>query len=247
MHGQQTDEDAEDDDEDESQASEAARTPAASDSEVPSVPARRKRRGGSSGRKPPRTPVSAQTQPPQSPGAASRPSGRQSARRGLRSVPEGAELQSSPARPVGSPGNSGHSFRRDAFDSWAEGLDAPGGGDGGLGGLDFSLDALGLGADDDPVWRRTRAHLSLADVSLEELEARLQRGDEDRAAAEDAEYHRFLQARRCCSIHLARHMMISRPTADAMIPATQQCASPPVCKKVCLDNDCRYKARRVHK
>jgi hypothetical protein len=34
---------------------------------------------------------------------------------------------------------------------------------------------------------------------LEQLEAQLQRGDEDRAAAEDAEYHRFLQvSRRCC-------------------------------------------------
>ena len=128
-----------------------------------------------------------------------RPSPQQrSARRGLRSVPEGSELQASPTRqaPVASPGHSGRLLGRAAFDSWAsEGLDATVG-DGVLGGMDFSLDALGLGADEDAVWRRTRAHLSLADISLEQLEAQLQRGDEDRAAAEDAEYHRFLQVRR---------------------------------------------------
>ena len=112
--------------------------------------------------------------------------------------PRAWELPASPAslhNLAASPAHSGRSLSRAAFESWAaEELDAGGDG-GGIGGLDFSLDAMGLGEAEDAVWRRTRGRMSLADVSLEELEAQLQRGDEDRAAAEDAEYHQFLEAR----------------------------------------------------
>jgi len=199
----QTDEDAEDEDEgtndDEPARSQGATTPAGRDMEVRSASAKRRRAGGSGGT-PGHTPISrhsaGQRPASRSPTPAQQSAQRSATRGGLRSVPEGLELPASPARQnlAASPANSGRSLSRTAFESWAaEELDAGGDG-GGIGGLDFSLDAMGLGADDDAVWRRTRAHISLADVSLEQLEARLQRGDEDRAAAEDAEYHQFLEA-----------------------------------------------------
>ena len=165
--------------------------------EVCSTSAQSRRAGTSGGQSAPRV-------SPRRPSAAHQPHDRtpapaqQSAQlSGLRSVPETSELPASPDRQnlAASPGLSGRSLGRTAFESWAaDGFDASGG-DSGIGGLDFSLDAMGLGATEDAVWRRTRAHISLADVSLEELEAQLQGGDEDRAAAEDAEYHQFLEAR----------------------------------------------------
>ena len=200
----QTDEDAEDEDEgtndDESARSQGATTPAGRITEVRSASAKKRRAGGSAGssaEEQSSRPAAGQRPPGRSPTPAQQSAQRSATRGGLRSVPEGLELPASPARPslVASPAHSGRSLSRTAFESWAaEELDAGVGGEG-IGGLDFSLDAMGLGADDDAVWRRTRAHISLADISLEELEARLQRGDEDRAAAEDAEYHQFLEAR----------------------------------------------------
>ena len=175
--------------------------PAGPDTEVRSASAKRRRADGSS-KTPGRAPTS-RSPARQRPASRSPTPAQQSAKRptttrgGLRSVPEGLELPASPARHnlAASPAHSGRSLSRAAFESWAaEELDAGGDG-GGIGGLDFSLDAMGLGEAEDAVWRRTRGRMSLADVSLEELEAQLQRGDEDRAAAEDAEYHQFLEAR----------------------------------------------------
>ena len=199
----QTDEDEDEDEgtnDDEPARSQGAATPAGRDTEVRSASAKSRRAGGSGGT-PGQTPISrpsaGQRPVSRSPTPAQHSAQRSATRGGLRSVPEGLELPASPARQnlAASPAHSGRSLSRTAFESWAaDELDV--GGDGsGIGGLDFSLDAMGLGADDDAVWRRTRAHISLADVSLEQLEARLQRGDEDRAAAEDAEYHQFLEAR----------------------------------------------------
>ena len=105
----------------------------------------------------------------------------------LATVPEGALLTVVP------------SPTRNAFDSWV--ADAEGAAQledsTKLGGLDYDMFALDAELPEEAVARRTRAHVSLAGVELDELEALLDGGDEEGAAEEDAQYQQFLEVGSC--------------------------------------------------
>lgn len=119
----------------------------------------------------------------------------------LATVPEGVQLL-----PAASDLNPALNPSRDAFESWAADAAAD------LGQppferLDFDLSEFELEGE-EAVARRTRAHVSLADVDLDELEALLVGGDEDRAAEEDAQYQSFLEVQAPHRMLLPGHRLL---------------------------------------